>query len=64
MTAPIASWLAAPLSDEVDRALRRLATVDDVIRIAVLPDVHLADEVCIGTAVATRTIVFPAAVGG
>lgn len=64
MTAPISAWLATPLPDEVARALHRLAESDDVIRIAVLPDVHLADEVCIGTAVATRTTVYPAAVGG
>lgn len=64
MTAPIATWLAAPLSKDVAAALRRLADVDDVARIAVMPDVHLAEDVCIGTVVATRSILCPAAVGG
>jgi len=64
MTAPIATWLAAPLGSDVAAALRRLADADDVARIAVMPDVHLAEDVCIGTVVATRSVVYPAAVGG
>lgn len=64
MTAPITSWLAAPLDQEVARALRRLAEAPDVARIAVMPDVHLSEEVCIGTVVATHATLYPAAVGG
>ncbi|MEO7734552.1 MAG: RtcB family protein [Kofleriaceae bacterium] len=64
MTASITSWLAAPLGSDVAAALRRLADADDVARIAVMPDVHLAEDVCIGTVVATRTVLYPAAVGG
>lgn len=64
MTAPIATWLAAPLGHDVAAALRRLADADDVARIAVMPDVHLAEDVCIGTVVATRAVLYPAAVGG
>jgi tRNA-splicing ligase RtcB len=64
VTAPIATWLAAPLDHDVERALRRLADAPDVCRIAVMPDVHLAHEVCIGTVVATRSTIYPAAVGG
>ena len=64
MSATIATWLPAPLSAEVAAALRRLADADDVARIAVMPDVHLAEDVCIGTVVATRSVLYPAAVGG
>jgi tRNA-splicing ligase RtcB len=64
MSAPILTWLAAPLSREVAAALERLAASDDVQRIAVMPDVHLAEEVCIGTVVATTRLIYPAAVGG
>ena len=64
MSAPIATWLAGRLDADVERALRRLAQAPDVLRIAVMPDVHLADEVCIGTVVATRSTIYPAAVGG
>ena len=64
MTAPIATWLAAPLCRDVAAALRRLADADDVVRIAVMPDVHLAEDVCIGAVVATRSVLYPAAVGG
>ena len=57
-------WLAEPLPREVVAPLQRLAATDDVVRVAVMPDVHLAEDVCIGTIVATRSRLFPAAVGG
>jgi len=57
-------WLVEPLAPEVERALDRLARADDVAAIAVLPDVHLSDEVCVGVAVATRRRLIPAALGG
>jgi tRNA-splicing ligase RtcB len=62
--APIAQWLSEPLPADVRRALERLAEADDVERIAVMPDVHLAEGVCIGTVVATRRLLYPEAVGG
>jgi tRNA-splicing ligase RtcB len=61
---PIRTWLAEPLPSEVARALDRLARARDVAAIAVLPDVHLAEEVCVGVAVATRKRLLPAAIGG
>lgn len=60
----VRKWVANPLSEEVEAALRRLALADDVEAIAVMPDVHLAGNVCIGTVVATRRYLYPAAVGG
>lgn len=56
-------WLAEPMSREVAQAVARLAEAEDVVQIAVMPDVHLAKEVCVGLAVATRTRIYPAAVG-
>jgi tRNA-splicing ligase RtcB len=63
-TAPVETWLAGPLPAEVAKALERLARTEDIVRVAVLPDVHLAKEVCIGVALATDSLLFPAAVGG
>lgn len=60
----IASWLLEPLPREVAHAVERLAASDDVVRVALMPDVHLASEVCVGTVVATRRLVYPGAVGG
>lgn len=57
-------WTAAPLPHDVQAALARLRHADDVARVAVMPDVHLHEEVCVGTVVATRTTLIPAAVGG
>ncbi len=58
------SWLVEPLSREVALAVERLAASDDVVRVALMPDVHLASEVCVGTVVATRRLLYPGAVGG
>jgi len=56
-------WLCGPLPEDVLRSLERLATADDVQHLAIMPDVHLAGEVCIGTVLATAQTIYPAAVG-
>jgi len=62
--APLQSWLAAPLDRDVSEALERLRRAPDVQQVAVMPDVHLAAEVCIGVVVATSHLIYPQAVGG
>jgi tRNA-splicing ligase RtcB len=62
--APMHSWLTAPMSDEVSRAIQRLRRAPDVQQVAVMPDVHLAEDVCIGVAMATERLVYPQAIGG
>lgn len=59
----IRHWLAEPLSKDVARSLERLADEDDVAHVAVMPDVHLSHDVCVGVAVATRSLLYPSAVG-
>ena len=61
---PIRSWLAVPMSHEVSEAVCRLRRAPDVQRIAVMPDVHLSADVCIGVVVATSHLIYPQAVGG
>ena len=61
--APLQSWLIAPMDDEVSKAIQRLQRAPDVQRIAVMPDVHLAEDVCVGVAVATTDLIYPQAVG-
>jgi tRNA-splicing ligase RtcB (3'-phosphate/5'-hydroxy nucleic acid ligase) len=56
-------WLAGPLPRDVSLALDRLAQSDDVCHVAVMPDVHLSEEVCTGTVLATRRLLYPNAVG-
>jgi tRNA-splicing ligase RtcB len=58
------SWLAQPLPADVQTALTRLARSPDIQQIAIMPDVHLAHDVCIGTVLATRHLLYPGAVGG
>jgi tRNA-splicing ligase RtcB len=62
--APMQSWLVAPMDDEVSQGIRRLRRAPDVQRVAVMPDVHLAEDVCVGVAVATTELLYPQAVGG
>mgnify|MGYP006138965205 CR=1 FL=1 len=50
--------------DDLTLVLERVRRADDVVYVAVLPDVHLAADVCVGTATATRRLVYPSAVGG
>jgi tRNA-splicing ligase RtcB len=64
MTADLHSWLAEPLSPDVAKSLDRLRSAGDVVRVAAMPDVHLAEDVCVGVVVATKRRIYPAAVGG
>jgi tRNA-splicing ligase RtcB len=61
---PLHAWLTEPLDDDVKTALARVARWPDVAHVAVMPDVHLAGDVCVGTVLATRGTIYPAAVGG
>jgi len=58
------TWLSEPLSPQVERSLARLRGARDVAGLAIMPDVHLAHDVCIGTVFATRGLLYPAAIGG
>src|SRR5437868_14070928 len=62
--APIRTWLAAPMDHDVSEAIDRLRRAPDVQQIAVMPDVHLSADVCIGVVVATSHLIYPQAVGG
>ena len=62
--APIHTWLAVPMSRDVAEAIERLRRAPDVRQIAVMPDAHLATDVCIGVVVATSRLIYPQAVGG
>lgn len=64
MLAPMRSWLVAPLGEEVTQAIRRLRRAPDIKHVAVMPDVHLAEDVCVGVAVGTTDLLYPQAVGG
>jgi tRNA-splicing ligase RtcB len=57
-------WLAEPLPRDVAQSIERLAATEDVVHVAAMPDVHLSGDVCVGLAIATRQLVYPAAVGG
>jgi tRNA-splicing ligase RtcB len=64
MTGRIHAWLPGPLDAAATSAIDRLAATEDIHSVAIMPDAHLADEVCVGTVVAARTSLFPAAIGG
>ena len=58
------TWLIAPLEPDVRDAIERLRRAPDVQQVAVMPDVHLAADVCVGVAVGTTHLIYPQAVGG
>lgn len=60
----VSCWLAEPLPSDCRVALQRIASADDVEHVAVMPDVHLVEEVCNGVAVASTDLIYPQAVGG
>ncbi|WP_437682982.1 RtcB family protein [Sorangium sp. So ce131] len=67
MSARIATWLPDGASAEARAVLARiarLAQTEDVAHVAVMPDAHVADDVCVGTVTATTRRLLPAAVGG
>lgn len=64
MSARIEKWITEPLQKDVAASIERLASIDGVVHVAVMPDVHLAEEVCVGTVVATDNLLIPKAVGG
>ncbi|MBA3480858.1 MAG: RtcB family protein, partial [Pirellulales bacterium] len=62
--ATLKTWLTEPLSKEVDQSVKRLRQAEGVRAVALMPDVHLAEQVCVGAIVATEELIYPAAVGG
>lgn len=64
MTASVATWLPEKPEPLLTAMLDRLARTEDVERIAVMPDAHVAEDVCVGTVTATTRRLLPAAVGG
>ena len=62
--APMSTWLTGPLEPKVAATLERMRRAADVRHVAVMPDVHLAVDVCVGTVLATDRLVYPQAVGG
>lgn len=62
-TSIVRQWLVEPLPADVARSIERLAAAPDVRHVAVMPDVHLSGEVCVGVAMATERLIYPAAVG-
>lgn len=57
-------WLADKLQPETGKASVRLQSLADLQRMAVMPDVHPSADVCVGTVLATSSVVYPSAIGG
>lgn len=64
MTADVRTWLPEKPDRLLAAAIARLTRAEDVVHVAVMPDAHVAEEVCVGAVTATRRRLLPAAVGG
>ena len=62
--ATIRKWVGHKLDTAIERRLQCLAAAEDVSEIAVMPDVHLAGDVCNGVVVATKRMIYPQCIGG
>ena len=63
MSAPLDTWLVEPLPRDVRQSVDKLRQAYDVVHVALMPDVHLSSNVCVGTVLATTHTVYPAAIG-
>ena len=61
--APVARWLSGTLGDRIAQQIERITWLPDVVRVAVMPDVHEGLSVPNGVVVATRRLIFPDLVG-
>ena len=61
---PVGWWTGATPPDRVVASIERVRRLDGVVRVAVMPDVHLCHAVCVGTVFATRRLLYPGAIGG
>jgi tRNA-splicing ligase RtcB len=52
-----------PMEPDVWKQIDNIAAVPGVERIAIMPDAHIGNGACVGSAILTRDIVLPAAVG-
>jgi tRNA-splicing ligase RtcB (3'-phosphate/5'-hydroxy nucleic acid ligase) len=59
----VAIWGKHPPREAVDQ-LQRIADLPDVVRVAGMPDLHVAHHVAVGTVFATRSSLVPGALGG
>ena len=62
--APLHQWTGPTPPDRVVASIQRMRRLDDAQHVAVMPDVHLAHGICVGTVLATSRRLYPSAVGG
>lgn len=63
MSATLHTFVSERLDPEVARFVERVRRAEDVVHVAVMPDVHLAGRACVGTVVATRRLLYPELLG-
>jgi tRNA-splicing ligase RtcB (3'-phosphate/5'-hydroxy nucleic acid ligase) len=63
VSAPLHAFVSERLDPEVARFVERVRHADDVVHVAVMPDVHLAGRACVGTVVATTRSLYPVLLG-
>lgn len=63
MNVILKQWRAGPTNSALDHTVARLCAAEDVVHVAVMPDAHVAEDVCVGAVTATTYRLLPAAVG-
>ena len=59
----VKKWTFEPFLQDVESVIRRNVKLPDVKHLAIMPDVHLAHNVCVGSVIATESLLYPQAIG-
>ncbi|OUS28417.1 hypothetical protein A9Q99_12920 [Gammaproteobacteria bacterium 45_16_T64] len=57
-------WVSESLPLSLTQQIERLRNLNDVKHVRIMPDAHLAHDVCIGSVLASDSLIYPRAIGG
>lgn len=57
-------WMSESLTKDLSQQIEKLRHAEGIEHIRLMPDGHLANDVCVGSVIATSNIIYPSAVGG
>ncbi len=57
-------FVGHPLDNKIKDNLNEVANIKYVQEMAVMPDIHWAGDICVGTVISTKEVIIPQAIGG
>lgn len=62
--ATLRHWVSERMDDALLNQVNRLRHLKDVKHVRLMADAHLTNDVCVGCVLATKSLIYPAAIGG